>query len=756
MNFNSLLANKDRIYQPFMKDTDFSTAFRVGIAVILPISLGIFFDELEIGLAICFGAFWCSPADVSGSFKHKKLGILLSALLVTIISFIGGYLHFDNWYYFPFIGLITFPIAYISIYGFRASLISFSGLLAFVLSFAFTPQELTIYENSLFIGLGGLWYLLLATIWYRIRPHNQTEKLLTNTFQLTADFLHNRGKLIHFGNNRKELQDQLQQQQAELMELHETLREILILSRQSSGRSTYKGKRLLIFIQLIEILETAIAHPVNYEKMDVFFKAHQEILNNLQTLIFEMAIQLHVLAEGGKSISQFLDNKKLNNYLKKAKDHADELKEKGTDYESYIMLRNFIDYQEAQYEKLRKIKWLLGNPDLSSIDTPKREDLKRFILPQDYSPKLLLRNLSAQSNIFKHSIRLSTIMMLGYLCGSIFDFQNPYWILLTIIVILRPNYGLTKHRAKDRMIGTLLGGLIAFPLIIIVSDVYVLGALGLLSLVFAFSLIQKNFAVSAIFVTLSVVFVYAIIEDNIIDVILFRVIDTLIGAGLSFLGTWLLWPAWTYKEIHENIRNSVAANKDFLQEIALFYQKKGSIPTTLKIARKQAFIETSNLNSAFQRMAQEPESKQINLDGTYELVELNHNFLSSLSSLNIYIQNNPTTKASDMFKAVIAKIDDNLNKILQQLDGQKIASQKNNNSFVNNAFFKEQLQLFYRQEINYKETEDKMLVRNYQEAQLIWEQLHWLNALSQSILKKIGQIKLPTFTPIPIVSKPNQ
>jgi hypothetical protein len=52
---------------------------------------------LEIGLALSFGAFWSSPSDVSGSFRHKKFGILFSAISVMVVSFIKGYLHFDPW-----------------------------------------------------------------------------------------------------------------------------------------------------------------------------------------------------------------------------------------------------------------------------------------------------------------------------------------------------------------------------------------------------------------------------------------------------------------------------------------------------------------------------------------------------------------------------------------------------------------------------------------------------------------------------------
>ena len=116
----------------FLKSISFSRAMRVGVAVALPLIIGIQFEYLEVGIAISFGAFWSSPSDIIGNFRHKKYGILFSAALVMVVSFIKGYLNLDLWLLIPILGLLTFAIAYLSVYGFRASLISFSGLMALV------------------------------------------------------------------------------------------------------------------------------------------------------------------------------------------------------------------------------------------------------------------------------------------------------------------------------------------------------------------------------------------------------------------------------------------------------------------------------------------------------------------------------------------------------------------------------------------------------------------------------------------------
>jgi len=725
----------------FLRGTNFSKAILIAIAVTLPILLAIRLGHLEVGLALCFGAFWSSPSDVSGSFRHKKFGILFSAALVMVVSFIGGYLKFESWLMIPVLGILTFAIAFISVYGFRASLISFSGLLALVLSFAHEAQVLEIYEYALLIGAGGLWYLFLAVVWYRINPKAQTEELLGETYLFTAEFLETRGRLVGPQTDRLELQSKLYEIQSKLIEHHETLREILILSRKSSGRSSYQAKRLLIFVELIDMLETAIANPVNYDKMDTLFNDHPEYIKSFQDLIFEMASQLRIIAEVGNGRGKFPDNSRLVQYFAKLKNDIAYFKKVTADanYDGFLMLQNLLEYLGSQFEKLNKIKWLLGNPDMGSVDLVDQSSAKRFIVVQDYDPKLLVSNFSFKSTIFKHSLRLAVTVMIGYALGILFDFQNPYWILLTIIVIMRPSYGLTKSRTKDRIIGTLLGGAIATGVVFLVQNPYMFGVLGVVSLVTAFSMVQKNYRAGATFITLSVVFIYAIIRPDVLTVIQYRVLDTLIGAGLSFVAMLWIWPAWGFMEIRQQIESSVKANREFLSQIANYYEQKGKVTTTYKVSRKEAFVETSNLSSAFQRMAQEPVSKQKYLDKIYELVVLNHTFLSSLASFSTYIQNNPTTEASFKFKNFISKIDGNLVQVLLALETSK--SNQVPQSLNSDQFSKEPLPTFVPQNLALSSEVDIKVERELQEAHLVTEQLQWLFSMSGKMLRLITKIK---------------
>src|SRR5690606_24323647 len=416
--------------------------------------------------------------------------------------------------------------------------------------------------------------------------------------------------------DRSELLKKLLANQTELTTTHETLRDILISRRTGSGKSEYEGKRMLIFVQLVDMLELAMANPVDYAKTDELFEKKPQQLADFQGLLFAMSSRLNVIANNISTPKKLRNSTKIEEFQKNIKldisEYASSLNE--TFDENLLMLKNLFKYQKEQVGKIEKIEWLLKNPAQREISLLKKEDSRRFLTKQNYDFEVLVENFNMRSPIFKHSLRLALMTMIGYGVGILFSVQNPYWILLTLIVIMRPTFGLTKTRSKERTIGTLIGGALAVGIVLLTQNTTVYGIFAIVSLVIAFSMVQRNYKASATFITLSVVFIYALLQPDIFNVIQYRVTDTLIGAGLATLGNLLLWPAWEIQGMQKTLLETIKANRVYLEEIIGYYNKKENISSEYKVARKKAFLEMSDLSAAFQRMTQEPKSKQKNLD----------------------------------------------------------------------------------------------------------------------------------------------
>lgn len=723
----------------FFRSPDFSKAVILSLAISLPIFIFSLLGSFEVGVALAIGCLLSSPSDIPGSFRHKVIGVALAAILAGMVSLVTGYASGNIFILLPLIALLMFGISYLAVFGFRASLVAFSGLFAIVLSFANLSVVLDTWERALLITLGGFWYLGLSVLWYYLNPKRPTEQLLAGAMELTALFLKTRARLLTETNNREELQNELFQLQGELNEKHESLRDILIRSRLSFGNSNFARKRLLIFIELVDILELAIANPVDYKKLDLLVKNNPVYLTRFKKLIEKLASQLEDLALAIEKNKRF-SREEIQDYLEKVESGFISFRE-SLDFkkmEKEMFLLEFLfEYLEKQAQKINTITRNLYDLENEKQVFPRRKEVEKFITPQDYDPKILVENFTFKSIIFRHSVRLAVVVLVGFSVGAYFSLDNAYWILLTIVVIMRPNYGLTKQRSQQRTVGTIIGGVIAFGIVFFIKDPVVHGILGLFSLTLAFSLIQKNYRTAAVFVTLSIVFIYSLLEPNVYEVIQYRIIDTLLGAGLAFLGNLWLWPSWEVKNIKNVILESIRANKVYLQEIASYYKEKGELPISYKLARKNAFLETGNLNSAFQRMTQEPKNRQQQIDIIYNVVSLNQTFLGALASLGTYIRNHETTAASGNFEIIVEHIVQNLDNSEKSLEKMKFAESPDKN--ITDRAGKEMEKAFERLLEKRNEKPSGKLQNKIREYHLVINQLKWLLEISEKLQKNISQ-----------------
>src|SRR5690606_2745198 len=179
----------------------------------------------------------------------------------------------------------------------------------------------------------------------------------------------------------------------------------------------------------------------------------------------------------------------------------------------------------------------------------------------------LRENLTIKSNLFRHSLRMAIVMGIGYAVSLTFDVgTHSYWILLTIMVILKPGFGLTKERNLQRLIGTIIGGLIGALLLLTVKDETSLFILLLLFMVATFSLMRVNYVVSVIFMTPYVLILFSFLGVNTLSILQERIIDTLIGSGLAFLSSYVILPSWESVQVYGTMRKLLIANYQYIAQ----------------------------------------------------------------------------------------------------------------------------------------------------------------------------------------------
>lgn len=732
----------------FIKSADFYKSLTFIIAALIPVLICEYYlNSSEIGFAIALGVFYNSFTNTPGSVKHRTVGMSVSIVLTSLATLITGYatlMHIG--FLFLVLGGLTFFISYLSVYGFRASMVSFAAMLAVAFSVENSYVQLTVLEYAAYVFIGGVWYLVLSSLANRLNPKMYIEELLSDSLELTGKYIEIRAKLLTDKSKRTVWQATLYEYQSVLSDKHEKLREVIISQRQASGFSNRIRRKLLLFMELVDMLELALANPVDYEKMDLIFKKQPENIAPFVALIQTMARRLNYLSKVVIRDEKVQDSSEIRGLLKDVRRSIDRYKEtaeEGDENDGFYRLVNLFEYQSAQAQKMNAMERVLNTLiQNNSLKSTKNID-ERFLSPQDYGFYKLKENFSLKSSIFRHALRLSLTMLIGFAIGTLFSFQNPSWILITVLVIMRPSYGLTKQRMKHRVIGTLIGAAIAVITVVLLQNTLVFGILAAVTITLALAMVQLNYKAFAAFITLHIVFLYAIYHPDALYAVQYRVLDTLVGATLAMFANLFLFPSWEFMNIDESLQETLTANRGYLNEIQEKYRTKDRKETNYKLSRKKAFLALGNLNSAFQRMTQEPKSRQKFYSEIYDIVVLQNTFLATLASLGTFIRTHETTSMSNAVATFFANIQDTLKNANQLLLNEKL-THIHEEAEIDNARI--DLENRYKKlsrnydTINISENSQQpdtdRMAMELQELKLILEQLSYLFNLSQNIVHR--------------------
>jgi len=723
----------------FTVGTNFTNALKAGLSAVIPVFILYNLGDLEAGLTIALGALFTFPSDIPSNLNHKIKGITVTVFLFSIVNLLINLTYPYPFIFFPVFTLLVFIIPMLSVYGQRATMVAFSTLLIISISFSHIHSGWEMIRHSLLLLSGGLFYLFISVVFYYINPHRYTELQIENCIRLTSKYLKLRGDLWEIDSNRKEITKKQLLLQVELNEVHENIREILIRNRTDYGSSNQNRKMLLAFISLVEIMELAISTSFDHNKLHEKFDKHPIVLNTYQDLAYTLAKNLKSLS---KKIKQRKTNPSKNNLIDNLTKFENAIAEYGINLgkldasEGVLMLTNMLHYAEKQVEKIKNIEnTFISNTKLKDLKGRDKEFEKLYT--KDYYPlSTLIENFSFSSLEFRHSLRITVTLLIGFIVGEILPFQNVYWILITIVVIMKPGYGLTKERTFNRFLGTIIGGVLGFVVLSTEPNPMILGVLTILFLILGLSFNPSNYKIGTSFITLHVIFIFALLNPTDDDIILYRILDTFVGATLAMIANYFFWPFWEFLNTNENIENSIKANRNYLKQISIFYNSKEAINTNYKLARNQAFIEIGNLMASFQRMLQEPKSKQNKLQQVYKLTVINNALLSSAASLGTYTQTHKTTDASELFNIVFDKIILNLDNSILLIKGEKYLNESDTSLSDNlSESFTELRKIREKELMQGAALDSEAFKLKMEESQLVIEQLIWLTNLSDNILK---------------------
>jgi len=212
--------------------------------------------------------------------------------------------------------------------------------------------------------------------------------------------------------------------------------------------------------------------------------------------------------------------------------------------------------------------------------------------------------------------------------------MHSYWIVLTIVVIMKPGFSLSKQRNIHRLTGTLIGCGLVLALLSFVDNTFILFAAMMLAAVMGNSLVQLYYLASATFNTTFVLLAFHFIAPGSLSVIGERALDTLVGSIIA-LGCSYFLPYWEYRLIKPTVQRAIAANRNYLsasQQLVATGIAQPADDFEYRLARKNVHIAFGNFANSFYRMMLEPRSKQRSVAELNNLVIQNHELAAQIGA----------------------------------------------------------------------------------------------------------------------------
>ncbi|MCP5410834.1 MAG: FUSC family protein [Alphaproteobacteria bacterium] len=258
-------------------------------------------------------------------------------------------------------------------------------------------------------------------------------------------------------------------------------------------------------------------------------------------------------------------------------------------------------------------------------------DLFRAATPRGY--RVLLRQFTMTSPALRYGLRLALAMTTGLLVTLLMPrFAHANWVLLTIALIMRANYSVTRQRRWDRVTGTLIGCALAVLFIYTLpTPVLLLVIVLAVGTNHAYGMVKYRItAIGASVLSLLLLhFADPLLHPQFFE----RIIDTLIGAGLSWAFSYLL-PSWERNDLPGTVRGLLAADAAY----AAAALRREHVMADYRLARKKVLDAVAQLSGAIRRLADEPNANRRAVAGLGALLGANYLLASDLSSMPVLVK----------------------------------------------------------------------------------------------------------------------
>ena len=629
--------------------TSWHNGVRMTIITVAPILLGALTGQLVFGVMAFLSALCVAFADVGGAYRNRARAMFSAALFMTVTVLVATLVGANLWLATLLMFAWAFLSSIVGIYGNLASKVSFSIICFFVLVMGQPAGIGEAWIRVLAFIIGTAWAMVISLWLWPFRPFLPARQAVSAYYLALSALLRKASSI----GEAQCWNEGVKQERARLLETHDKAHQI-VAARPSQRSSSHPLNSLLLMlvlqgdtimeavIALAEELASARTHTLHQDKAFVFFV---ETMEHCAALLEHLA---RTIADEKQDLRPEILKRSLNALAAQEYALRLSLPQLDNDYFALVNTRNLANLLKRMGRLLRETRDLLTQSDNQEI---RHEMLRVKATGKETSSwkavareraLLLKEHLTLRSFLFRHALRLATISAVAVAMAKLLHIPNGNWIVLTILFILRPDYGTTRERAFQRMVGTLIGGILATLLVVVLHGNALIFPVLIVISFFCFAHQNTHHVLFVQFLTISILLMSNLMMPGDWLLAFIRIANTLVGGGLGILACYFFWPQWERERLPQQMGRTILANRAYITSVLTAYMAGGDKKAeweAVRQASKAAHLQNVNAAAAFQRLLNEPKTSERELEHFSILITYNQRVCDSVTALAAHIWN---------------------------------------------------------------------------------------------------------------------
>jgi uncharacterized membrane protein YccC len=611
------------------RDFEWFEGLRAAFGIALPAAVGLIANHLVWGIICSFATLWLLMCDVGGAYRQKAINLVSSGIVILCAFVFGGWMILSVPNYILGMFLWTSAAALIGIAGAAAAQVGLVSSTIVVTSVVlFVPSEFGI--RLLLCTIGFAWALLLSLALWPLAPYTPILQALSASFARLADL----ARTFWAGAaepGRMQNNFDFAMAYDGVMTSLERSRSIWGAFRARRAGPTGRSMRLLALIEeLDDVARTLVTlrEEINIVAQEKWFgkfrELYVELTTSLSHLIQEIAHSIAVVGPAADPTALEDAFQNLESAMAATPQNQVLFQRK----EIHRTTKHLIEQATALAETYSEL--------YSGQETFREPPEARFgPRPKTFDPLLEIRsNITFRSSSFRHAIRLGVASAIGGLLAASVHLVRGYWIPMTVVIVLKPNFGGTLQRSVQRITGTILGAVIGALLVLASPEPWVLWGVLPVLVFFTFALRNLNYTLFSLALTPTVLLMLDIAHPITVTDSFLRVLHTIIGSILALLSGYLVFPLWESRRLPLQIAEALQAEAVFSR--ALRDAMLGKEERPISEFRRDAAVAVSNASIAGQRLLSEPPDRRGDVESSLAAVNYSRRILHVLAALSDY------------------------------------------------------------------------------------------------------------------------